>query len=63
MKKRIIQLGLPAPMTLVPHLLKVIEEWHAQECQTHECLVYLDDDGVVCHQPATDRPSPAPDRR
>lgn len=58
--KRIMELGLPAPLTLVPHLLKVVGEWHAHECPDVDagCRVWLAVGGALTHgQPVTD-PSP-----
>lgn len=63
MVHRIVQLGLPAPMTLVPHLLRAVDDWHARECQIEGCRVFLVDAGVVTHgvvQPVSPATPPPP---
>ncbi len=51
MRRRIMQLGLPAPMSLVPHILKVVADWHTHDCEDNAagCRVFLTNDGVLVH--------------
>jgi hypothetical protein len=60
--KRIIELGLPAPLTLVPHLLKVVGEWHLNECPDVNlgCRVWLTFSGMLVHGQLGTNPSPKP---
>lgn len=45
----IMRIGMPVPLTLVPHLLAAVETWHSKECDIPNCMVFLADGGRVIH--------------
>lgn len=49
-------------MTLVPRILRVVDEWHREECPTAGCHVWLGEGGLLSHGlPPSTAPSPAPE--
>jgi hypothetical protein len=39
--KRVVAIGLPAPLDLMPHLLDAVGRWHQDACDVTGCGVFL----------------------